>query len=391
VKPMISTDEAAAGTPSAQRTRIRRPGRRGRWAVVAVVVAAGAAVAVLSGAFGSSGPPSAGGAAGSYATSTALVRMGSLTSQTQVSATLGDAGAYTAVNQATGTITWLPQVGQTVRPGRTLYKVNGVPVILLRGNVPSFESLSAGMIGPDVTELNSDLVALGYATAAALGPKSGWNYFSGETAYSLGLLQAKRGLPVTDTLPLGQAVFLPTAVLVTAWETGVAPGSPAAPGVTVLTASSVTPVVTISLDASQQTEVKAGDKVSIILPSGSTTPGVVSQVGTVATAPASDSSSGSSTPTIPVIVTLSNPMAAGHLNSAPVTVTITTASVRNVLIVPVDALLAQSSGGYDVEVVTGSRHRLVPVRLGLFDDAAGLVQVSGPGLASGQRVVVPAI
>jgi hypothetical protein len=29
------------------------------------------------------------------------------------------------------------------------------------------------------------------------------------------------------------------------------------------------------------------------------------------------------------------------------------------------------------------------VRLGLFDDAAGMVQVSGPGLAAGQRVVVP--
>jgi len=36
----------------------------------------------------------------------------------------------------------------------------------------------------------------------------------------------------------------------------------------------------------------------------------------------------------------------------------------------------------------GGRH-LVPVTLGLFDDAAGLVQVSGSGLAAGQRVVVP--
>jgi hypothetical protein len=34
-------------------------------------------------------------------------------------------------------------------------------------------------------------------------------------------------------------------------------------------------------------------------------------------------------------------------------------------------------------------HHLVPVRLGLFDDAAGMVAVSGPGLKAGQRVVVP--
>jgi len=45
-----------------------------------------------------------------------------------------------------------------------------------------------------------------------------------------------------------------------------------------------------------------------------------------------------------------------------------------------------------VEVVraSGARH-LVPVSVGMFDDAAGLVQVSGPGLAIGQRVVVPSL
>ena len=72
------------------------------------------------------------------------------------------------------------------------------------------------------------------------------------------------------------------------------------------------------------------------------------------------------------------------------TVAITTATAPGALVVPVNALLARASGGYAVEEVTGGRHHLVPVRLGLFDDAAGLVQVSGPGLAAGQRVVVPA-
>ena len=73
------------------------------------------------------------------------------------------------------------------------------------------------------------------------------------------------------------------------------------------------------------------------------------------------------------------------------TVAITTATAPGALVVPVSALLARASGGYAVEEVTaGGRHHLVPVTLGLFDDAAGLVQVSGPGLAAGQRVVVPA-
>ena len=72
-------------------------------------------------------------------------------------------------------------------------------------------------------------------------------------------------------------------------------------------------------------------------------------------------------------------------------VTITTGSVTNALVVPVDALLAQASGGYAVEVIGAARHHhLVAVTPGLFDDAAGLVQVTGPGLAAGQHVVVPA-
>ena len=66
-------------------------------------------------------------------------------------------------------------------------------------------------------------------------------------------------------------------------------------------------------------------------------------------------------------------------------VAITTGSVENVLVVPVNALLALAGGGYAVEVVNAAGvHRLVPVTLGLFDDAQGLVEVQGSGLRAGQ-------
>jgi multidrug efflux pump subunit AcrA (membrane-fusion protein) len=147
-------------------------------------------------------------------------------------------------------------------------------------------------------------------------------------------------------------------------------------------------VVTINLDASAQSEVKAGDAVSVTLPDGATTPGVISSVGTVATT--TTGSSGSATTTIPVQVKLAHPDAAGTLDQAPVTVSITTSTVKNSLVVPVGALLAQSSGGYAVEVVgAGNTRSLVPVSVGLTDDADGLVQVTG-ALTPGQRVVVPA-
>ena len=349
----------------------------------------------------------------------------SLTSQTQVNATLGNAGSYTVVvpsagsagsgggsggggsaGGSPGTFTWLPAVGRVIRQGQVLYRVSGSPVVLLYGSVPSYEDLSEGMTGADVKELNADLVKLGYASAAALGPRSGWNYFSAETAYALEQLQSKLGLTVTGTLALGQAAFLPGPAQVTGLGTGVVPGAPATPGSVVLTASSVTPVVTIDLDASQQTEVQKGDKVSVTLPSGATTPGVISQVSTVATSPSSSSDngggsgsgsgnpgngSGSGSATITVLVALTDPKAAGHLNQAPVQVTITTGAVGNALVVPVNALLAQPGGGYAVEVTGPHGHHLVSVTPGLFDDAAGLVQVTGTRLLPGQHVVVPGL
>jgi hypothetical protein len=105
----------------------------------------------------------------------------------------------------------------------------------------------------------------------------------------------------------------------------------------------------------------------------------------------SGSSSGSGSATITVLVSLTHPKAAGRLDQAPVTVGITTGSASNALVVPVTALLAQPGGRYDVEQVTAAgRHRLVPVTPGMFDDASGLVQVTGTSLAVGDHVVVPA-
>jgi hypothetical protein len=160
----------------------------------------------------------------------------------------------------------------------------------------------------------------------------------------------------------------------------------------VLGITSLARQVTIALDAAQQSDLRVGDPVTITLPDNSTTPGRVSYVGTVATVPSSSDQGGggSSTPTIEVDVTPTDPGATGHLDQAPVNVSITTGSVENALVVPVNALLALASGGYAVEVAGagGARH-LVGVRLGLFDDADGYVQITGASLTPGTRVVVP--
>ncbi len=384
------------------------------WAVAGVavvVVAVGTGAAAATGAFGQSRAPAM--ASSQYGTSTQPVTQRSLTEQTQVTGTLGNADSYTVVSQATGTITALPGIGQVISQGEVAYQVSGQPVVLLYGAVPDYRALSEGMTGADVTELNRALVALGYANSADVSAL-GWDYFSWETAYALEQLQTHLGTTVTGGLPLGQAVFLPTTIQVTGYAQATVLDGSATAGQELLTATSTTPVVTIDLDPSLQTEVKRGDKVSVSLPNGTTTPGVISSVGSVATSPASSGSSGSSgstgsssgstgssnssgsssgsgsgSATIPVQVSLNDPKAAGGLTQAPVTVTISTASVSDALVVPVDALLAQTNGGYAVEVTNPGGHHLVSVSTGLFDDADGLVQVSGSGVSAGQQVVVP--
>jgi hypothetical protein len=368
----VAADSREAVAPPARRGR-------GRWVTAGsalVLVAAGTAAASYAGAFSPAASPGDGAAA---APATQAVTRQDLAAQTPVSATLGYAGSYLVAGRGGGTLTWLPAPGQVIRQGQALYRVdNGVPVVLLLGRVPAWRPLSEGMTGQDVRQLNHDLVRLGDASRAGVSAL-GWDYYSWATSAGVQKLEARLGLSSPGgSLALGSVVFEPTALRVSSLPARL--GGPAAGPI--LAATADRHVVTVSLSTSLESEVAAGDAVTITLPDQATTPGVVTSVGTVAAGPASS-------PAIPVSVRLSRPAAAGSLDQAPVTVEITTASASQVLAVPVGALLAQSGGGYAVEVAgRGSARRLVAVKVGLFDDAAGLVQVTG-ALRPGQHVVVP--
>lgn len=328
-------------------------------------------------------PPDSAVTDNSYPTSLATVVRRSLASQTQVDATLGYAGSYAVVNQAQGTITSLPALGQVINQGQVLYEVNSSPVVLLYGATPAYRNLAEDISGPDVQELNADLVAMAYVTSAELSPTS--DEFGYWTEVGVEKLQAALGEPQNGTLALGQVVFLPSAARISALSSSTILGAQAPTGSTILSATSTSRVVSIALDAAQQSEVAVGDQVTITLPDYQTTPGTVASIGSVAT-----SKSGSTT--VPVTVTPNDPAATGSDDQAPVEVTITLATVRNALVVPVDSLLALAGGTYAVEVVSTKHvHSLVRVKLGLFDGADGMVQVTGSRLTVGQRIVVPAL
>ena len=372
----------------------RRPRRR-TIVIAGTLVLAGAALAlVVANPFAGNGGTPGGLADNADPTSVATISQGDISSQTEVSATLGYSGTYDVVNQAQGTITWLPALGQIVTEGHVLYDVSGGPVVLLYGTTPAYRTLSEGATdsatsGADVENLNYDLVALGYLTSADIASEP--SDFTAYTKAGVEKLQAALGVTQNGVLSLGQVVFLPSAARITAVGQNTIVGGPAQPGSQILTASSTSRVVTIALDADQQGDVAVGDRVTITLPNGQTTPGTVTSVGTVATTPSNGGNGGNSSPTVTVLVTPDNPSATGTLDQAPVEVTITAASAKDAYIVPVNALLALAGGGYGLEVIGANGvHHIEPVSLGIFDDANEQVQVSGPGVYAGQRIVTPA-
>ena len=368
--------------------RQRRRRVAGGVAAGLVVLAAGVVAGWRAGVFSAAGSPGAGGLGAAPATG-AVVRE-DLSAATPVAATLGYAGWYTVTGQGGGTLTWLPPAGQVIGQGQVLYRVdNGSPVVLLYGRVPDWRALGQGVTGADVAELNRDLVRLGYVGRADVAA-AGWDDYSWATASGVRRLEAHLGVVAPPGwLSPGQVVFAPEALRVS--QVTASLGGPVSGPV--LAATSDRHVVLIRLDVSQESQVRAGEAVSVTLPDGTTTPGVVSWVGTVAAAtPAAQNAQQGQNPvtTIPVTVRLTHPGAAGSLDQAPVTVDITTATAHGVLAVPVTALLAQASGGYAVEVAgPGNTRRYVPVTPGIFDDHSGLVQVTG-ALTPGQRVVVAA-
>ncbi|MFC5184115.1 peptidoglycan-binding protein [Actinomadura harenae] len=318
----------------------------------------------------------------SVTTGMATVTRGTLTARTSVSGTLTYAGSYQAVNQAPGVITGLPKLGQVVRQGQVLYRVNGKPVVFFKGRkTPMYRDLKRDMTGLDVQELNAALVASGYDVDGSISSDS--DTYTAATVAAVKRLQYDLDVKQTGKLGKGDVVFVGAAkIRITGLQVKL--GGQAQPGAAIITGSSTQRQVNVDVDASLQDKLKEGQKVTITLPNGSSAKGSVASVGTVVKKAPSGRS------TVSVAITPGDSKATGDLDQAPVGVSITTESVDGALMVPVNALLALLGGGYGIEVVgADGSHHLMPVTLGLFDGTAGTVQITGKGVVPGQKVVVP--
>jgi hypothetical protein len=345
--------------------------------VLSLATAAAVATAVVVGRDGNADASSDDG----LPPATAEVTRGTLTDSATEGGTLGYGTERSLTTQLAGTVTWLPAEGDVVRRGEALYRVDADPVPLLYGDVPTYRDLDQGDEGRDVRQLEQNLWALGYRGFEVDGE------FTYYTAVALEEWQEDLGVEETGVLAMADVVVLSGPTRVAAVTAGL--GDAVAPGSAMLTVTGTTPAVTVEVDPSDRRLVEIGTEAEVTLPDGSSAQVEVVDVSTEVTESESGEESDATT-TVVVVAELQGRDArerAREYDAAAVDVTFTAGRRKNVLIVPVAALVALSEGGFGLEVVADGASEYVAVDAGLF--SGGRVEVSGAGITEGTLVGVP--
>jgi peptidoglycan hydrolase-like protein with peptidoglycan-binding domain len=386
----VEPEDEEEGYEEVARAQRRRRVRRILAIAFAVVVVA-AAVIAATGVLGRRNKPSV-AAAPAGPPATAKVKKTTLTRSETVSGTLGygdvynvqappGAGAGGGSGDTAGIITWLPAEGDVIVRGDTVYRVDQEKIPLLYGSAPLYRTLSDGDEGSDVKMLEQNLSALGY---------SGFTVddeYTDATADAVEDWQDDLGRDETGVVKAGDAVVASGSRRVSNVMTS--PG--AVPNGVLLKWTATTRVVDVDLDTDYADLVKVGTKATVELPDGTEVEAQVTKIGTPTSKDDAQSGGGDSSSsdgaTLPVELQIKNQKKLGSYEAAKVDVDLTAEAHKDVLAVPINALVARPGGGYAVEAVEANGVRYLPVKAGIFSDS--YVEVSGPGIVEGLVVGVP--
>lgn len=349
--------------------------RAGVIVAATLTASAATAVAVVAGL-----PEAKGGSggAGAMPPATATVTRGTLVDREEHGGDLGYGDTTAIATRASGTLTALAATGSTVTRGRSLYRLDDDPVVLLYGKLPAYRELRSGLEGKDVKQFEQNLWALGYRGFTVD------DEYTSATADAVEDWQDDLGVTETGRVDPARIVVAPGPVRVDSHE--VEAGVQMQPGGEVLNVTGTARVATVRLELDDQRLARKGAKVEVTFPGGGTVTGTIARTETVVV-PA-EGPDEEDTTAIDVTVAFPAGKAPKGLDAASVEVGFTSSTADDVLIVPVAALLALAEGGYGVEVVEGAASRIVAVETGLF--AEGKVEVRGAGIADGTVVGVPA-
>ncbi|MEV0225703.1 peptidoglycan-binding protein [Streptomyces sp. NPDC050704] len=402
-------------------------------AVVAVLLAGGTGAGLLwAGRGGNGSEPEA----GPKVKKIAVVRT-DLSGIREMQGTLGYDSARTIRSAGEGRVTWLPKPGATVERGRQLYRVDERSAVVFYGDTPLYRRLDTpGSIGRDIRVVADNLKALGYDIGAqpapgtvvrqqapaedpppmTTGPGPGptkapagqssapdggagkgteasqegspsprpsqSTVREGDGVLTTSLMSAIErwqkavGIDPTGILDFSDVVVTKSAVRVS--DVLAQPGDEASGDLMTVTAT--TKSVTVPVESLDIGSINSGQRVTVVLADQSTTTGRVAAISTIVQANQDDDGKAGQTKTN-VTVSLDDLQAVKDIDSAPVQAQFQGESKKDVLAVPVGALLALREGGYAVRLSGG---RLVPVDTGMF--AKGLVEISGQGISEGMKV-----
>jgi peptidoglycan hydrolase-like protein with peptidoglycan-binding domain len=344
-----------------------------------------------------------GAAAGSSAAAdkgTGTVERRTLAERLTATGTIGYAGETTVLARLSGTVTALPAVGDVVRRGEPLYAIAGEPVLLMYGAVPAYRTLAAGVSdGRDVEQLERNLAALGYE------PGTVDEDFTSATAAAVAAWQEDLGLEAGGEVELGRVAFLRgpqrvTAPVATLGEalgggsggaggesggSGESGGEAEPPSIPVLRTSSTRRVVSVELEADQQSIARRGQRVGVVLPGGAEVPGEVRGLAAVEPPGGEGGAGEEAEPGVEATIAVTGRHRIPALDGATVNVRFTQRVRRHVLSVPLTALVAIGGERFAVyaRVPQGGRRQVV-VTPGLGSD--GYVEVAGKGLRVGMTV-----
>ncbi|MGY5131625.1 peptidoglycan-binding protein [Streptomyces nigrescens] len=355
-----------------------RKRRRGLVALAAAVTATAATAGVMlvtgPGKDASAGKPKG------PPTTTEITRTDLVQSKT-VDGRLDYAQRRAVKSPVEGTITKAAESGKTVSLGQRLYERDARPVTLLYGSTPMFRTMKVGARGPDVLQLERNLRDLGFGAGLYVDARF-------DEATKAAVKQWQKSLDVTSNGEVGQGdvVFQRGPVRVVSADAALADSI--GPDKAVLTVASTKPVVRASLDEADRALAANGTKVEVDLHSGGTRHGKVSGVAAPEDSESAEGGaggSGSSEEGIDVEITLDGgDKLKQEDRQGTLSVKFVSESRKNVLTVPVEAVVALREGGYGLELVQGSKTRMVAVETGLTAD--GRIEVSGTGLAEGMKV-----
>src|SRR5246500_2069193 len=128
--------------------------RRQRLLAGPALVVGAAVIIVLRANTASPAAPTGSAAAAAASGATSVQRRNLVATDTE-SGTLSYSNPQTVYNRLSGTITWLPSIGQVIKPGGTLFRVDGNPVLLMDGRTPAYRDLTpavsdgAAGVGPN--------------------------------------------------------------------------------------------------------------------------------------------------------------------------------------------------------------------------------------------------